>query len=147
MEFHTSVPTPTPSSNQVLVKVMACSINPIDYKKDKVPVLNWGIDQRPVAQDFSGIVLIANKGSSGFNPGDQVYGMATGCMAEYLVADPGSIALKPKSLTFEESAALPTVALTGYQALKETAELGRGMRVMVVGATGGCGSFGLQLAR
>lgn len=131
----------------VLVKVKAVSINPIDYKKIGIPVLGWGIQGRPASQDFAGVIeeILPNSNSK-FNVGDAVYGNADGCLADKIWVDSNEIALKPKSLTFGEASSLPTVALTSLQAL-EGGDIKEGSKVVVVGASGGCGLAGLMIAR
>jgi NADPH:quinone reductase-like Zn-dependent oxidoreductase len=131
-------------AGSVLVQTRAVSLNPIDYKKPGLPVIGWGLKGTPVAQDFAGVVIESS--SSSFVAGDEVYGRASGCLAEFLLTDSGAISRKPVSVTFEEAASLPTVGLTSMQALAAVGAK-TGSKIIVTGASGGCGSIGLQLAR
>lgn len=119
------VPLPTIHDNDVLVKIIAASINPIDLKtKDgKVKMLlNY---QMPLilGSDFAGIVVSVGKNVQNFRMGDAVYGRVpknrVGTFAEYIAVDQAAVAMKPKNLTFEEAAAIPLVGLTSYQALHD----------------------------
>lgn len=119
------VPLPTIHDNDVLVKIIAASINPIDLKtKDgKVKMLlNY---QMPLilGSDFAGIVVSVGKNVQNFRLGDAVYGRVpknrVGTFAEYIAVDQAAVAMKPKNLTFEEAAAIPLVGLKSYQALHD----------------------------
>jgi len=103
-----------------------------------------------VGLDFAGTVEAVAEGTSkhGLEVGDKVYGTTLGSLADFsLVADGGRLARKPASLTFVQSAALPTAYLTGLQALRDYGGLRQGGRVLVIGASGGCGLAGIQLAK
>ena len=82
-----------------------------------------------------------------FGPGDEVYGSCDGSFAEYARAEPGKLAPKPARLSFEESAACPISAVTALQALRDKARVRRGEKVLIVGASGGVGTFGVQIAK
>ena len=134
-----------PKQGQILVQVRAASINPVDYKKISIPVMNWGLDGKPVSQDFAGVVIDSG-GCDRFQPGDSVYGNAGGCMADRIWVSETDIALKPKSMTYLQASSLPTTALTSYQALIAGGAK-EGSKVVVVGASGGCGLAGIMIAR
>lgn len=146
MAFKTDYPvpaTPKAGSEDVLIRVRGAAINPVDYKAPKMmlgPV---------VGLDFAGVVEAVAEGtpSHGLNVGDEVYGTAPGSLAEFTVADGGRIARKPKSLSFTQAAALPTAYLTSLQALRDHGGLTQGGRALIIGASGGCGLSGVQIAR
>jgi len=129
---------------QVLVKNKAAAINPIDYKLPSIPVVGWRLNGQPVSQDFSGVVVESK--SKKFKKGDKVFGNAWNSMAELVIAADDSIATKPDSITFIEAASIPTVCLTSYQALL-AGQTKQASNVLVVGASGGCGLVGIQIAR
>jgi len=127
---------------QVLVQVRAAALNPVDYKLANLA--GWFVQKKVVAQDFAGVVLESK--STKFPVGTPVYGMCGGAICEKLVAKEGEIAVKPASLSFVQAAALPTVCLTSLQGLI----LGgtkTGSRVLISGASGGCGLSAIQIAR
>ena len=136
-------------AGHVLVRVVAASINPIDYKLPSIPVIGWGLCA-PVGQDFSGIVV--ESAAPGFAIGDAVFGKCApsghsgGCLAEFCAPAVSGIAHKPPALSHVDAAALVTAGLTSLQALRKGGAR-PGARVLVVGAAGGCGSVGVQLAR
>jgi NADPH:quinone reductase-like Zn-dependent oxidoreductase len=140
----TTAPLPgAPAAGEVVVSVRAAALNPVDYKKaDLLPSLL--LRGAPAAQDFAGVVTASS--SPSFAVGDAVFGTAEGCLAEQVKAPAASVCRMPAGLTFPQAASLPTVALTGLQALR-AGGLARGGRCVVVGASGGCGSAGVQLAR
>ena len=130
-------------TGEVLIEVKAAAINPVDYKL-RALLPRFALNGRAVAQDFSGVVIESK--SSKYQKGAAVYGNASGSIAERLVAADKHIAYKPPSISFNEAASLPTVALTGYQAFKKGG-LKEGGSALVVGASGGCGIVGVQIAR
>jgi len=144
MRFTENCVHPTLSEWHVLVRVQACALNPIDYKKPGIPILGWGLSGKPVAQDFSGTVL--ESASTKFQVGDHVFGRASGCLAEVISAPETTVAAKPVECSFAEAAALPTAGGSSLQAVDATG-VKLGDSVIVAGASGGCGSLALQLAR
>ena len=147
------VPLPTIHDNDVLVKIIAASINPIDLKtKDgKVKML---LDyQMPLilGSDFAGIVVSVGKNVQNFRLGDAVYGRVpknrVGTFAEYIAVDQAAVAMKPKNLTFEEAAAIPLVGLTSYQALHDIMNVQPGQKVLIQAGSGGIGTIAIQLAK
>jgi NADPH:quinone reductase-like Zn-dependent oxidoreductase len=149
-----SAPVPEPKEGEVLVRVHATSINPIDVKtreggglsgmyKDLLPViLGW---------DVSGVVEMVGASVTGFKAGDEVYGMPlfpalAKTYAEYMVAPASELAKKPQNLSHSEAAALPLVALTAHQAL-ETIALKAGETILIHAAAGGVGHVAVQLAK
>ena len=134
-------PSDNPRSGELLVEVRAAAINPVDYK---VPKLMLG----PVmGLDFAGVVAAIPAEETKFKVGDEVYGSTKGSMAELALCKSDSIALKPRDLSFEEAAALPTAYITGLQGLRDQGGLQEGDKVLVIGASGGCGIAGVQLAK
>jgi NADPH:quinone reductase-like Zn-dependent oxidoreductase len=146
-------PRPQPGEREVLIRVHATSVNPIDWKiragyaKDFMPhsfplILGW---------DVSGTIEAAGPGASRFKKGDEIFAMADasrdGAYAEYIVVRESEIALKPKSLHHIRAAAVPLAALTVWHALFDTAKLQSGQRVLVHGAAGGVGHYAVQLAK
>jgi len=142
--FTDSHPRPPPDNlraGELLVEVRAAAINPVDYK---VPKMMLG----PVmGLDFAGVVAAVPAEETKFKVGDEVYGSTKGSMAEFAVCKSASTALKPRDLTFEEAAALPTAYITGLQGLRDQGGLQEGDKVLVIGASGGCGIAGVQLAK
>ena len=124
---------------EVLIEIRAAAINPVDYKVGKMLL------GPKVGLDFSGVVRQVGAEVTQLVAGDEVYGTAAGSLAEYVVVDAGRIAKKPHSLSFTQAAAMPTVYLTGLQSLR-AGGLSKSSKVLVIGASGGCGSAGVQLA-
>jgi NADPH:quinone reductase-like Zn-dependent oxidoreductase len=149
---YVDVERPEPKAGEVLVKVHVAAVNPADWKiRDgmgerfgfKLPLILGG--------DIAGTVEEVGDGVEIFKKGDAVYGMTisslSGGYAEYAVAKADAIAPKPKSLNFEEAAAIPIGALTAWQAMFDLANLSSGQRILITGASGGVGSMAVQLAK
>jgi NADPH:quinone reductase-like Zn-dependent oxidoreductase len=131
-----TVPTPQPGAGQVLIKVYAAGINPVDWKRSaQIPGF-----------DAAGVIDSVGAGVTGWKPGDAVFSLVTGGYAEYALANAADLAAKPKSLTFEQAGAIPIAGVAGYRAVQE-AEIAGGQRVAIIGAAGGVGSFAVQLAK
>ena len=142
IEFAADAPhPPSPKSGQVLVSVVAAAINPVDYK---LPKLIGG----PVAGiDVAGVVDEVGPNVSNLKKGDEVLGFAHGSVSDFATAEAKKLAKKPKALSWEQAAALPTAYLTGYQALTTHGGAGKETAVLVIGASGGCGTAGVALAK
>ncbi|MEN8115327.1 MAG: NAD(P)-dependent alcohol dehydrogenase, partial [Actinomycetota bacterium] len=97
--------------------------------------------------DLAGTVEAVGSKVTGFQPGDEVFGEATGTLAEYAIAKPNNIARKPASLSFEQAAAMPVSGQTALQAVRDVAKVQPGQKVLVTGASGGVGSFAVQIAK
>ncbi len=146
------IPRPVPGAGQVLVRVKASSVNPVDTKI-RSGMLAAIAPEAPVVLgcDVTGVVEECGAGVSGFSPGDEVYGCAggvkgcPGALAEYMAADARLLAPKPPGLTFEEAAALPLVSITAWDGLLDRARVRAGQRVLVHGGAGGVGHVALQL--
>nr|WP_053142061.1 NADP-dependent oxidoreductase [Streptomyces ambofaciens]CAJ89396.1 putative dehydrogenase [Streptomyces ambofaciens ATCC 23877] len=143
---------PEPGLSEVLVRVHAAGVNPVDWKTRATGALiEWGT-QPAVGWDVSGTVEAVGPGVGVFRPGDEVFGMPlfprqAGGYAEYVVAPARHLARKPAGLTHVEAAALPLAALTAWQALVDTADVRPGERVLVHAAAGGVGHFAVQIAK
>ena len=144
-------PQPTPQSGEVLARVHAASVNPIDWKiregkmKDFVPTQFPAI----LGSDFAGVIEAVGPDVTEFQVGQEVYGSAGhgGSYAEYAAVPTGIIALKPTTLDFTQAASLPVAALTAWQGLFEHGRLEAGQSVLIHGAAGGVGMFAVQFAR
>ena len=135
---------------EILVQVHACALNPVDFKKPALmPLASLFLGGSVVAQDYSGVVLASR--SPSFAPGDCVFGTNEGGCCAQLLATPAATAhAKPAALSHAQAASLVTASQTALQALGgggHAAPLARGGRALVVGASGGCGLAGLQIAR
>jgi NADPH:quinone reductase-like Zn-dependent oxidoreductase len=144
-------PWPTPGSGQVLVQVKAAGVGPWDaWIRAGTSVLPQPLPIT-LGSDFSGVVAAVGEGVTAFAAGDAVFGATdppfTGAYAEYATASAGMIARKPASLTDDEAASVPVVAVTAWQALFEQAHLSRGDTVLIHGAAGNVGSYAVQFAR
>lgn len=142
------VDMPVPGRNEVLVKVAASSVNAADYRSMKMGLIP---KNRIFGADIAGTVEIAGPGIQRFQPGDEVMGELSGCgfggFAEYVAVHEDVLIPKPREITFEEAAALPLAGVTALQALRAKGNIRRGSGVLIVGSSGGVGSFALQLAR
>jgi NADPH:quinone reductase-like Zn-dependent oxidoreductase len=146
---------PTPADDRVLVRVHAASVNPLDwhYVQGKPylmrPMAGFGApsDIR-LGVDFAGIVEAVGRSVTRFKPGDQVYGGADGAFAQYVTPRAeGSMALMPANMSFEQAATVPIAAVTALQALRDQGHLKPGQKVLINGASGGVGTFAVQIAK
>ncbi|HEV7585593.1 MAG TPA: NADP-dependent oxidoreductase [Solirubrobacteraceae bacterium] len=138
------VPTPEPADGQVLVRVHAASVNPIDWKirsggrPAELPAI--------LGNDISGTVEVSR--ADELSDGDDVFGFAaSGGYAEYALSVPAAVALKPPGVTHEQAAAIPVAGLTAWQALFDRGRLEQGQRALVAGAAGGVGHLAVQFAK
>ena len=146
-------PVPEIQDDEVLIKVHATSVNPVDWKtregyvEELIPhdfplILGW---------DVSGVIENMGSKVTNFRKGDSVYSHPdinrNGAYAEYIVVKSKEVALKPKSIDHKQAASIPLVGLTAWQALFETVNIADGQRVLIHGAAGGVGSFAVQLAK
>ena len=144
---------PVVGEDEVLVRVRASSVNLVDWHDvtgtPYVARLQGGLrgpKSPSVGVDFAGEVEAAGANVTQFAPGDEVFGGRTGAFAEYVSARK-AIALKPANLTFEEAAAVPVAAITALQGLRDRGALQPGQSVLVNGASGGVGTFAVQIAK
>lgn len=150
------VDKPVPGPGEVLVRVRATSINPYDWHHMRgEPVIarymKGGLGRRPhpiLGCDVAGEVAALGPGVSGLQPGDEVYGLVKhGAYAEYVCAPAENLVAKPAALSFEQAAAVPMAGVTARIAVHDDAGITPGGRVLVNGASGGVGTFVVQLAR
>jgi NADPH:quinone reductase-like Zn-dependent oxidoreductase len=144
---------PVPNDNQLLVKVRANSVNPLDL------TIRGALFLRPLSGlrkpqdtrlgvDYSGIVEAVGKNVTNFKPGDEVFGGKNGAIAEYLcVMADRAVVLKPANMTFEQAAAVPVGAITALQGLRDKGKIQSGQKVLINGASGGVGTFAIQIAK
>ncbi|MFJ8961249.1 NADP-dependent oxidoreductase [Lentzea sp. NPDC102401] len=147
------VPKPAPLPTEVLVRVHAAGVNPVDWKTRAGSGMA-GMQTFPFINgwDVSGVVEEVGFGVTTLKPGDEVYGMpwfprAASAYAEYVTAPSRHFAKKPKSLTHVEAAALPLAALTAWQVLVDTADVQPGQKVLITAAAGGVGHLAVQIAK
>ena len=146
---------PELQEGEVLVKIKAAGVNPVDavitkgYYKDMMPhdfpvISGW---------DMAGVVELRGHGARKFQEGDEVFAYSRrprikwGTFAEYIVIPESYLAKKPQSMSWEESAAIPLAGLTAYQAVYVAGALRKGQNILILGASGGVGSFAIQLAK
>jgi NADPH:quinone reductase-like Zn-dependent oxidoreductase len=149
------VEKPDPKENQVLVKVHAASVNALDWHALSadiflVRLMGGGLlkpkDPR-LGVDVAGRVEAVGSNVTRFQVGDEVYGAGTGSFAEYAIARESSLVLKPTTMTFEIAAAIPVAALTALQGLRDSGHVQPGQKVLIYGASGGVGTFAVQIAK
>jgi NADPH:quinone reductase-like Zn-dependent oxidoreductase len=142
------VDKPVPTDNEVLIKVHAVSLNAADYRS-----MNMGlIPKRKIfGADIAGRIESAGKNISLFKPGDEVMGdlasYGFGGLAGYVTAPERALITKPFQISYDEAATLPMAALTALQALRDKGNIQKGQKVLIVGSSGGVGTFAIQLAR
>jgi NADPH:quinone reductase-like Zn-dependent oxidoreductase len=145
------VERPTVGSDQVLVQVRAAALNPTDLIAMRGllrPQTGWRRPKQPVkGMDVAGLVEAVGAGVADLTPGDAVCGVARGSFAEYAVALPQKLIPKPERLSFEQAAAMAFAGTMALLALRDNAQLRPGQRIAITGATGGVGSFAVQIAK
>ncbi len=150
-----NVEKPVPADNQLLVKVHAVAVNPLDwhYIRGKPYLMRietgLGTPKNPrLGVDFAGTVEAVGKDVTRFKPGDEVFGGKFGAFAEYLtIAEDGMVAAKPPNLTFEQAGSVDIAAVTALQALRDRGQIKPGQKVLINGASGGVGTFAVQIAK
>lgn len=150
-----TVPRPVPDDDQVLVRIHAIGLNRADW---------YGMVGRPLlgrpmmgfvrprterlGTDYSGVVEAVGKNVTGFHPGEAVFGGRDGALAEYVAARyDRSIVLKPSGIGHDQAAAVPVAGLTALQALRDHGKVQAGQRILINGASGGVGTFAVQIAK
>jgi NADPH:quinone reductase len=151
---YTDIARPVPQSGEVLVKVSASGVNPLDTKiragsaahaRHPLPAI--------LGMDLAGVVEAVGPGVSSFKQGDEVYGMTggvggkPGSLAEYAAVDAALLAIKPSNLSMREAAALPLVFITAWEGLVDRADVAPGQKVLVQGGAGGVGHIAIQIAK
>jgi len=146
---------PAPNDDEVLVRVRASSVNPADWHTmtgtPYIARLTFGL-RRPkeerLGTDFAGTVEAVGKDVTQFRPGDDVFGGRSGAFAEYVcVREDRAVVPKPANVTFEQVAAVPIAAITALQGLRDKGRIRPGHRVLINGASGGVGTFAVQIAK
>jgi NADPH:quinone reductase-like Zn-dependent oxidoreductase len=147
------VEKPIPKDNEVLIKVQAASVNPLDWRIIKgkprgirIMARLAKINGRP-GVDVAGEIEAVGKNITQFKPGDQVFGTCRGAFAEYACTGESKIAMKPKSVTFEQAASVNVAGLTALQGLRDKGKIKAGSKVLINGAAGGVGTFAVQIAK
>lgn len=146
---------PTPADDQVLVRVAAAAVNPLDWHFMRgTPyfmrlMTGLGAPDNPgVGVDFAGTIEAVGAKVTRFNPGDEVFGGENGAFAEYVVlGEDHALALKPAGVSFVDAASLPIAAITALQALRDVGKVEPGQKVLINGASGGVGTFAVQIAK
>ena len=147
------VEKPTPTDNQILVRVRAASVNPLDLTiRGPWPLRPIFGMRKPkdtrLGVDYAGTVEAVGKNVTQFKPGEEVFGGKDGALAEYVCAlADRSVVLKPANMTFEQAAAAPVAAITALQGLRDKGKIQAGQKVLVNGASGGVGTFAVQIAK
>ena len=152
---YVDVEKPVAGDGEVLVKVHAAGVNPLDvhYMTGSPYLLRLGAgtgkpDEIEMGVDFAGVVEAVGNGVTKFAPGDRVFGGWGGAFAEYLaMPEERGIAKMPDSTSFEEAASLPIAAITALQALRDDGLLSTGQKVLINGASGGVGTYAVQIAK
>jgi len=149
------VEKPAPADDEILVKVHAASVNPLDWHYMRgspyLMRLASGLGAPNVERlgvDFAGTVEAVGRNVERFKPGDEVFGGASGAFAEYVaVREDRAVVLKPANMTFAQSAATPIAGITALQALRDKGKIEPGQKVLINGASGGVGTFAVQIAK
>jgi NADPH:quinone reductase-like Zn-dependent oxidoreductase len=146
---------PSPKADELLIRVHAAALNPLDWHRMRgepypMRLMGQGVGRPRLVRlgvDFAGTVEAVGSQVKRFRVGDEVFGTADGAVADYVTSTEVGIALKPANLTFEQSAAVPVAALTALQGLRDKGQLQAGQKVLINGASGGVGTFAVQIAK
>ncbi len=147
---------PAPADDQLLVKVRAASVNPLDWHYVEgtpyfMRAMGVGVrkpKETRLGVDFAGTVEAVGKNVTQFKPGDEVFGGRTGAFADYVcVRESRAVALKPANISFEQAASVPIAAITALQGLRDKAKVQPGQKILINGASGGVGTFAVQIAK
>jgi len=149
---------PEPKENQVLLNVRAASANALDYRRfENLSAMGRFSEERIIKSvgkvlgaDIAGVVDAVGTNVIQFQSGEEVFGIASGSsggFAEYALANENHLALKPANLSFEAAAAVPVAAMTALQGLRDKGRIRAGQKVLIVGASGGVGTFAVQIAK
>ena len=147
------VEKPAPNDNQLLVRVRAASVNPLDLTIRGPWLIRPILGMRKpkdtrLGVDYAGTVEAVGKNVTQFKPGDDVFGGKNGAIAEYIcVLADRAVVLKPSNMTFEQAASVPVAAITALQGLRDKGKIQSGQKVLVNGASGGVGTFAVQIAK
>jgi NADPH:quinone reductase-like Zn-dependent oxidoreductase len=148
------VAKPVPKDDEVLIKIRATSLNALDWhllRADPfIARFSFGLlkpKKTILGADMAGHVEAVGKNVTAFKPGDAVLASDLGGLAEYICVPAKSVVLKPANLSFEQAAAVPTAALTALQGLRDIGKMQAGQQVLIHGASGGVGTFAVQIAK
>jgi NADPH:quinone reductase-like Zn-dependent oxidoreductase len=147
------VERPVPNDNQVLVRVRAASVNPLDLTIRGPWLIRPILGMRKpkdtrLGVDYAGTVEAVGKNVTQFKPGDEVFGGKNGAIAEYVcVLADRAVVPKPANVTFEQAASVPVAAITALQGLRDKGKIRSGQKVLINGASGGVGTFAVQIAK
>ncbi|WP_310991690.1 NADP-dependent oxidoreductase [Aequorivita marina] len=146
---YTDVARPEPKPDEILVKVLAAAVNPVDWKIRDGKGKKFGMKLPLIlGADFAGTVEETGKDIKKIKEEDAIYGkILTDCYAEYVIVKENELGRKPKNLNFKEAASVPMGALTAWQAIFDTAGLKNGQKILIHGASGSVGSMAVQLAK
>lgn len=148
-----TVPMPTIAATDVLIEVKYAGVNPVDWKVREGWLASENLHQLPLVLgwDVAGVITQVGPEVTQFRPGDEVYAFSDlskdGAYAQFISVDAALVARKPKTLSFAQAAAVPLTALTAWQAIHGLSGLQAGQSVLIHGASGGVGSFAVQLAK
>jgi NADPH:quinone reductase-like Zn-dependent oxidoreductase len=147
------VEKPVPKDDEVLIKVRAASVNPVDRLFRGTPYiirimtgLRKPKDKR-LGRDVAGQVEAVGRNVTQFKPGDEVFGLGLGAFAEFVCTSERALAMRPNNMTFEQAASAGVAALTALQGLRDKGQIQAGQKVLINGASGGVGTFAVQIAR
>ena len=151
----TEVAIPTPKDDEVLIRIRAASVNPLDFHFMRgepffIRFVIGGLSRpknRRLGADVAGEVEAVGRSVTRFKAGDEVFGACRGSFAEYVCAREERLALKPRNVTFEEAAAVPVAAITALQGLRDKGQIRQDQKVLIDGASGGVGTFAIQIAK
>lgn len=149
------VETPAPADDELLVRVRAAAVNPLDWHYIRGTPYVMRVDaglRKPketrLGVDFAGVVEAVGAGVKRFKPGDEVFGGRLGAFAEYVrIRETGAVTRKPANVTFEQAAGVPVAGVTALQGVRDKAGVRGGTKLLINGASGGVGTFAVQIAR
>jgi NADPH:quinone reductase-like Zn-dependent oxidoreductase len=143
----TDVEKPVPKDNEVLLKVCAAGVNPLDWHLGHLVFGLLAPKGAPAGRDVAGQVESVGSSVTQFKPGHEAFGACRGAFAEYACARESAVVAKPANVTFEQAASAPVAAYTALQGLRDKGRLQPGQKVLINGAAGGVGTFAVQIAK
>jgi len=150
----TDVEKPVPKDNEVLIRVRAASVNPLDWRlmkgEPRLLRLFFGLRKPRLGRpgvDVAGEVEAVGRNVAQFKPGDEVFGACRGAFAEYACSGESKVAMKPDGVTFEQAASVNVAGLTALQGLRDKGKIQPGSKILINGAAGGVGTFAVQIAK
>ena len=148
------VEKPTPGDDEVLIRVRAASVNPLDWRlaraKPYMRRMMFRLGKAKITRpgvDVAGQVEAVGRNVSHFNPGDEVFGACYGAFAEYACTSESKLVIKPANVSFEQAASIPVAALTALQGLRDKGKIQAEQAVLINGAAGGVGTFSVQISK